>query len=109
MRESPIRVERSEPNQVGWNGDGWEYTWSVRVRGLTRFHDARVQFVLSAGNGNGGQGMRSRRAGHARLARALGDSIPNPFLMRLVEIDRRLQMRSTAAQGRAVRPKVYPE
>ena len=43
----------------------------VRVwRGLTRFDVVLVPFVLSAGNGNWGQAMR--RAGHARLARALG-------------------------------------
>ena len=47
----------------------------VRVRGLTRFHVAMVQFVLSAGDGKGGQAMR--RAGHARLARALGGSVPD--------------------------------
>jgi hypothetical protein len=36
----------------------WVYLYAsvrVPVRGLTRFHVAMVQFVLSAGNGNGGQ------------------------------------------------------
>jgi hypothetical protein len=42
---------------------------SVRVRGLTRFHVAMVQFVLLAGNGHGRQAMR--RAGHAGLARTV--------------------------------------
>ena len=63
----------------------------MRVRGLTRFHVAMVQLVLSVGNGNGGQAMR--KAGHARLARALGGSLPNPFLMRLVAIDRLIAVR----------------
>ena len=31
------------------------------VRWLTRFYDARVQFVLSAGNGSGEQAMRRAR------------------------------------------------
>jgi hypothetical protein len=26
MSQTPIRVERYKPNQVGWNGDGWVYT-----------------------------------------------------------------------------------
>ena len=37
----------------------WVYLYAsvrVPVRGLTRFHVAMVQFVLSAGNGNGGAG-----------------------------------------------------
>ena len=71
--ESPIRVQRCETTQVGLNGDDWVYA-SVRVRGLTRFHVALVRCVLSESNGNGGQAMR--RAGHARLARALGGSVP---------------------------------
>ena len=59
---------------MGLNGDDWVYA-SVRVRGLTRFHVALVRCVLSESNGNGGQAMR--RAGHARLARALGGSVPD--------------------------------
>ena len=69
--ESPIRVQRSLSTQVGLNGDDWVYA-SVRVLGLTRFHVALVRCVLSESNGNGGQAMR--RAGHARLRRALGGS-----------------------------------
>ena len=69
----------------------------VRVRGLTRFHVAMVQFVLSAGNGNGGQAMR--RADHERLARTFGRSLPNPFVMRLVEIDRAIAVHGRAEAG----------
>jgi hypothetical protein len=70
---------------------------SVRVRGLTCFHVALVQFVLSAGNGDGGQAMR--RAGHARLARTFGRSLPNPFVMRIVEIDRAIAVHGRAEAG----------
>jgi hypothetical protein len=70
---------------------------SVRVRGLTRFHVALVRCVLSESNGNGGQTMR--RAGHARLRRALGGSVPHRFPMRLVEIDRLLAVHGRARAG----------
>ena len=75
---------------IGWLGvrqDASRESASVPCRAweLTRFHDARVQFVLSAGNGSGGQAMR--RAWHARLAHTLGGSVPDRFPMRLVEID----------------------
>ena len=94
--ESPIRVQRLETTQVGWNGDDWVYA-SVRVRGLTRFHVALVRCVLSESNGNGGQAMR--RAGHARLRRALGGSVPHRFPMRLVEIDRLIAVHGRARAG----------
>jgi hypothetical protein len=70
---------------------------SVRVRGLTRFHVALVKFVLSERNGNRGQAMR--RAGHAILARALEGSLPNPFLMRIVEIDGLIAVHGRAEAG----------
>jgi hypothetical protein len=94
--ESPIRVQRSISTQVGLNGDDWVYA-SVRVLGLTRFHVALVRFVLSERNGNGGEAMR--RAGHAILARALGGSLLDPFLKRLLEIDGLIPVHGRAEAG----------
>ena len=78
--------------------DDWVYA-SVRVRGLTRFHVALVQFVLSAGNANGNGGQAMRRAGHAVLARALGGSLPNPCPMRLVKIEGLIAVHGRAEAG----------
>ena len=46
--ESPIRVERYEPNQVGWNGDGWVYASACLRRSASSVVSAAPRRPTSA-------------------------------------------------------------